>query len=206
MSIREIQDQKAIADGMFAQQAAQVHLDPPASPVPEATLRATTSNRSYSLEPTSADFGGAPEASLLSVMRVHDANLMRILRQLELIEKRQAPRIAFKSNGSIRLLDLADILAIEAEDNYVSLRHRTNSYLVRGCLSSMAEELKPYGFIRIHRSVIVNLSAVEEIQPLSTGEYRLAVKGGRGYFVTRTFKHNLKDLAQLWVGPERPCG
>ena len=73
-------------------------------------------------------------------------------------------------------------------------------------LSSMAEKLKPYGFIRIHRSVVVNISAVEEIQPLPTGEYRLRVKGGeRVFLVTRTYKDNLRDLAQLWVGSERLC-
>jgi two-component system LytT family response regulator len=72
----------------------------------------------------------------------------------------------------------------------------------------MAEKLKPYGFIRIHRSVVVNISAVEEIQPLPlpTGEYRLRAKGGKQYLVTRTYKHNLRDLAQPWVGSERLCG
>jgi two-component system LytT family response regulator len=70
----------------------------------------------------------------------------------------------------------------------------------------MAEKLKPYGFIRVHRSVIVNVSAVEEIQPLSTGEYGLRIKGGKEYLATRTYKHNLRDLAQLWVGSERLCG
>jgi hypothetical protein len=38
------------------------------------------------------------------------------------------------------------------------------------------------------------------------GGYRLRVKGGKEYLVTRTHKHNLKDLAQLWVGSERLCG
>jgi DNA-binding LytR/AlgR family response regulator len=109
-------------------------------------------------------------------------------------------RIGFKTNGSIVLLDLADIPAVQAEGNYISLRHRPNAYLVRESLSAMAEKLKPYGFIRIHRSVVVNISAVEEIQPLPTGEYRLRVKGGKEYSVTRTYKHNLRDLAQLWVG------
>ena len=122
------------------------------------------------------------------------------------IAKRQAPRIAFKAKGSILLLDLADIVAVQAEGNYVSLQHRPNPYLVHESLSSMAEKLKPYGFIRIHRSVVVNISAVEEIQPLPTGEYRLRVKGGKEYLVTRTYKHNLRDLAQLWVGSERLCG
>jgi DNA-binding LytR/AlgR family response regulator len=134
------------------------------------------------------------------------ADLIRALQQLEAIAKRQAPRIAFKAKGRILFLDLAEIVAVEAEGNYVSLQHRPNPYLLRECLSSMAEKLKPYGFIRIHRSVVVNISAVEEIQPLPTGEYRLRVKGGKEYLVTRTYKDNLRDLAQLWVGSERLPG
>ena len=118
----------------------------------------------------------------------------------------KAPRIAFKANGSILLLDLADISAVQAEGNYVSLQHRPNPHLVHASLSSMVEKLKPFGFIRIHRSVVVNISAVEEIQPLPTGKYRLRVRGGKEYLVTRTYKHNLRDLAQLWVGSERLCG
>ena len=137
---------------------------------------------------------------------VDAANLIRVLRQLEVIAKRQAPRIAFKAKGRILFLDLAEIVAVQAEGNYVSLRHRANAYLLRESLSSMAAKLKPYGFIRIHRSVVVNISAVEEIQPLPTGEYRLRVKGGKDYSVTRSYKDNLKDLAQLWLGSERHCG
>ena len=83
------------------------------------------------------------------------------------------------------------------------LRHPPNTYLLRESLYSIAEKLKPYGFIRIHRSVVVNISAVEEIQPLPTGEYRLRVKGGKNYLVTRLYKDHLRDLAQLWVGSER---
>jgi DNA-binding LytR/AlgR family response regulator len=116
------------------------------------------------------------------------------------------PRIAFKTKGRILFLDLAEIVAVQAEGNYVSLLHRPHPYLLRESLSYMAEKLKPYGFIRIHRSVVVNISSVEEIQPLPTGEYRLRVKGGKEYLVTRTYKDNLRDLAQLWVGSERLPG
>ena len=131
---------------------------------------------------------------------------MRVSRQLESIAKRQGPRIAFKAKGIILLLNLFDIVAVQAEGNYVSLQHQPKDYLVHESLSSMTEKLKPYGFIRIHRSALVNVSAVEEVQPLPTGEYRLRVRGGKEYLVTRTYKHNLRDLAQLWVGTERLCG
>jgi DNA-binding LytR/AlgR family response regulator len=206
MSAREIPDQNATAHEMFVQQVAHADADVSASPLRGATICSTKSRRDYALESTANEFCEAADASLLPVIGVDAANLVRVLRQLEFIAKRQAPRIAFKAKGSILLLDLADILAVQAEGNYVSLRPRTNSYLVHESLSSMAEKLKPYGFIRIHRSVVVNISAVEEIQPLPTGEYRLRVKGGKEYLVTRTYKHNLRDLAQLWVGSERLCG
>ena len=197
MSVREIQDQKAIARKMFVQQAAHANGDVSASSLPGDTICSTKSRRDYPLESNAEE---PPDPSLLPLTRVDAANLIRVFRQLEVIAKRQAPRIAFKTKGSILLLDLSDISAVQAEGNYVSLQLRPNPYLVHESLSSVAEKLKPYGFIRIHRSVIVNISAVEVIQPLPTGEYRLRVKGGREYLVTRTHKHNLRDLAQLWVG------
>jgi DNA-binding LytR/AlgR family response regulator len=204
MSTREIQDQKAIAREMFVEQAAHAKADVSASPLRGDTICSFKGRRDCTLESPAEDgFYELADTSLFPVTRVDAANLIRVLRQLEVIAKRQAPRIALKAKGRILFLDLADILAVQAEGNYVSLQHRPNPYLVHESLSSMAEKLKPYGFIRIHRSVVVNISAVEEIQPLPTGEYRLHVKGGKEYLVTRTYKHNLRDLAQLWVGSER---
>ena len=202
MNIRKIQDLKAITREMFVPQAAHANAENSASPTVD-TICSTKSNREYALKSTANDGFYGPVDTLA---RIDAANLIRALQQLDVIAKRLAPRIAFKAKGRILLLDLADILAVQAEGNYVSLRHRPNAYLVHESLSSMAEKLKPYGFIRIHRSVLVNILAVEEIQPLPTGEYKLRVKGGKEYLVTRTYKHNLRDLAQLWVGSERPCG
>jgi DNA-binding LytR/AlgR family response regulator len=203
MSVREIQDQKAIARKMFVQQAAHANGDASASPLPGDTIYSNKSRRDYALESKAEE---PPDTSLLPLTRVDAANLIRVFRQLEVIAKRQAPRIAFKAKGKILFLDLAEIVAVQAEGNYVSLRHQPSPYLLHESLSSMAEKLRPYGFIRIHRSVVVNISAVEEIQPLPTGEYRLRVKGGQQYLVTRTYKDNLRDLAQLWMGSERLCG
>ena len=204
MSASEIREQKAMGREMFVQQADHANADVSASPLRGAKI-CSTQSRDGAHESTTDEFCKAADTSLLAVTRLDAANLMRVLRQFEMIAKRQSPRLAFKAKGSILLLDLADILAVQAEGNYVSLQHRPNPYLVHESLSSVAEKLKPYGFIRIHRSVVVNTSAVEEVQPLLTGEYRLRVKGGNEYLVTRTYKHNLRDLAQLWVGSERLC-
>ena len=200
---RKIQDQKPIAREMFVQHAhpnGQVSASPPSGD----TMCSTETSWEYALESTEEDgFYESADTASPSVTRDDAANLIQALRQLEVIAKRQAPRIACKANGRISFLNLAEIVAVHAEGNYVSLQHRPNPYLLRESLSSIAEKLRPYGFIRIHRSVIVNISAVEEIQPLPTGEYRLRVKGGKNYLVTRLYKDRLRDLAQLWVGSER---
>jgi len=209
MNAREIQDDTVSVREMLIQQPAHASANVSASSPLGAAICFPQAKRHYTPESIADDFCEAADTPLLPVIRVDAASLMRVLRQLEVIAKRiakrQAPRIAFKAKGRILLLDLDDILTVQAEGNYVSMRHRLNAYLVHESLSSMAEKLKPYGFIRIHRSVVVNISAVEEIQPLPTGKYRLRIRGGKEYLVTRTYKHNLRDLAQLWVGSERLC-
>jgi len=204
MSAREIQDH--IARGMFVRQAAHANTDDSVcanGPDPICTI----SDKRDSIRRSTAEDGAHEPADtpLLSETPV-EAKLIRVLRQLEVIARRQTPRIAFKAKGRILFVELAEIVAVQAEGNYVSLQRRPNPYLLRESLSSMAEKLKPYGFIRIHRSVVVNISAVEEIQPLPTGEYKLRVKGGMEFLVTRTYKDNLRDLAQLWVGSEHIGG
>lgn len=127
-------------------------------------------------------------------------------RTLQQREGRESQRVAIRSKGRILFLNPAEVAAVEAEDNYVLLRRESDSYLLRESITAMAEKLKAYGFIRIHRSVLVNASFVQEIQPWFTGEYALRLKGGREYTVTRTYKKNLKYLADSWIGTDTFLG
>ena len=129
------------------------------------------------------------------------AQFVKILPQLEELLSKSA-KIAIKTKRSILFVDPADVVIIEAQGNYVLLQRASGSYLLRESISTMAEKLKPYGFIRIHRSMLVNGSFVEEIQPWTTGEYVLRVKGGKEYTVSRTYKSNLKSLTKFWIGTD----
>ncbi|MFZ1158728.1 MAG: LytTR family DNA-binding domain-containing protein, partial [Candidatus Sulfotelmatobacter sp.] len=115
-------------------------------------------------------------------------------------QNQPSPRVAIKVKGKILFINLNDVVTVQAEGDYVSLQQNASSYLVRELLSAVAEQLEPRGFIRIHRSILVNTSFVEEIRPYPTGEYGLRVKGGKEYTVTRTYKKNLKSLAEFWIG------
>ncbi len=126
--------------------------------------------------------------------------MMRAFPRLQALAKRQSLRVAIKVKGRILFINLGDVVAVQAEGNCVLLQRDSSSYLLRESISVVAEKLEPYGFIRIHRSVLVNTSFVEEIRPYSTGEYGLRVKGGKEYTATRTYKKNLKSLAEFWIG------
>ena len=111
-------------------------------------------------------------------------------------------RIAIKAKGRILLIDPADVATVQAQGNCVLLQWMSGSELLRESMSTVAEKLRPYGFVRIHRSVLINASFVEEIHPLTTGEYVLRIKGGKEFHVSRTYKKNLHSITPLWFGTD----
>jgi two-component system LytT family response regulator len=127
------------------------------------------------------------------------ALLIEALPQLQKLSS-PGPMIAIKAKGRILFISPGDVVAVQAEGNYVSLQRESDSYLLRESISMVAEKLKPYGFIRIQRSALVNTSFVEEIKSYSTGKYGLRVKGGKEYAVTNGYKKNLKPLTEFRIG------
>jgi two-component system LytT family response regulator len=111
-------------------------------------------------------------------------------------------RIAIKAKGRILFIDPAEVVTVEAQGNYVLLRRMSGTDLLRESMSAVAEKLRPYGFVRIHRSVLINASFVEEIHPWTTGEYVLRIKGGKEFNVSRTYRKNLHSIAPLWFGTD----
>jgi DNA-binding LytR/AlgR family response regulator len=117
-----------------------------------------------------------------------------------LLARPRSPRFAIKVKGRILFIHPDEVIAIEARGNHVMLQRGECWYLLRESISVVAQKLESHGFIRIHRSVLVNALSVEEIVPYSTGEYGLRVRGGKEYTVTRTYKENLKSLAEISIG------
>ena len=130
------------------------------------------------------------------------AGARQSLVSLRTVASSKPSRIAIKANGRILLIDPADIMVAEAHGNYVLLKQCRGSHMLRERISVFADKLRPYGLIRIHRSVVVNTAHVEAVEPLLTGEYLLRMKSGKEYKASRTYKRNLQFLAAAWVGTE----
>jgi two-component system LytT family response regulator len=155
----------------------------------------------YVLKPFSSE--RVNQALDFAVQRTAGERAAKLLELVPHLRERTPPassKIAIKNNGRILFIDPRELLVVEAEGNYVLLRQETGSYLLRESISTIAEKLKPYGFVRIHRSALVNASFVRELRLCSTGEYELRMKDGKEYTVTRTYKRNLRSLAGFWVG------
>jgi two-component system, LytTR family, response regulator len=161
----------------------------------------------YVLKPFSAD--RISEALNRAFRRVASERASQFLDVLPALQKRARPqpeRIAIKTKGRVIFINPCDVVSVHAEGNYVLLQKKSGSYLLRESISEIARKLQSYGFIRIHRSVLVNGSYVEEIKPLVTGEYELLAQGGRHFTVTRIYKKNLKSLAAFWIGSQSALG
>jgi two-component system, LytTR family, response regulator len=128
------------------------------------------------------------------------AKFIEALPQVQKMSCPGRPMIAIKAKGRTLLINPGDVVAVQAEGNYVSLQRESDSYLLRESISKVAEKLKPYGFIRIHRSALVNTTFVVEIKPYSAGKCGLRVKGGKEYAVTSTYKKNLRPLTEFRIG------
>lgn len=76
---------------------------------------------------------------------------------------------------------------------------RSGSLPVREAISAVAEKLKAYGFVRIHRSHVVNVAFVTEIRPLASGEYLLRTRNDTTYTVSRTYKNNLRSIGDRYI-------
>jgi two-component system, LytTR family, response regulator len=144
------------------------------------------------------------EALDVAIRRTAHGRVEQLLGALHDLELRpdRASRIAIKDKGRVLFVDIGEIVSVEANGNYVLLQQKTGSYLLRESIATIATMLKPHGFIRIHRSALVNARFVESIQPGIGSEYVVVTKTGKEYHVTRTFRDNLHDLADFWIGTD----
>jgi two-component system LytT family response regulator len=160
----------------------------------------------YVLKPFSSErIGEALDVAFRRTAGERAARLVEVLAQFRAALQPHSGRIAVKTKGRVLFVDPANVIAVEADRNCVVLQQTSGSCLLRESISTMEEKLAPYGFVRIHRSVLINSAFVHEIRPWPTGEYVLRVKGPREqkeYTVTRTYKKNLKLLAKSWIGTE----
>ncbi len=97
-------------------------------------------------------------------------------------------RIMVKSAGHITFLRVDEIDWVEAQGDYVSLHCQGKKHLIREKISDMENQLPQGGFARIHRSALVNVGRIKEMQPLFHGDYTVVLSDGTRLTMSRSFR------------------
>lgn len=119
-----------------------------------------------------------------------------VLSQLQ-PQGRVMERLAIKSGGRFIFVKIADINYIQAAHNYVELHEDKQSHMLRETIGAIETRLPPEKFVRISRSVIVNVERIKELQPLFYGEYAVTLQNGTRLTMSRRYR---SKLPQLGVG------
>jgi two-component system LytT family response regulator len=169
----------------YAIRAFEVHaLDYLLKPFDEERLRAAVARARAQLRKTERDVVPGEE------------RLRRLLAEMLQGEpaapaKRTSPffeRVAVKTDGATRVMQIADVDWFETDGNYVRLHVGKSSYLIRSTATRLQEELDPDRFARIHRRYLVNLDRVVGIEPWFGGDAVVLMRDGTKLRLSRNFK------------------
>ena len=105
-------------------------------------------------------------------------------------------RLAIRSDGRIVFLKTEYIDWIEAADDHVKLHVGTKTYLHRDTLGRLEQRLSPASFLRIHRSTIVNIERIRELQPWFQGDYVLILADGTRLTSGRSYRDKVRMLVE----------
>jgi two-component system, LytTR family, response regulator len=105
-------------------------------------------------------------------------------------------RLMVKTAGRISFVRAEDIDWVEAERDYVRIYNAGKKHLLRQKISRLEQQLPQGRFLRIHRSTIVNIDRIKELQPLSFGEYSVILYDGTRLTMSRSFRDRVFERLQ----------
>lgn len=139
-------------------------------------------------------------------IEAHEINRLS-KRLLALLEERESElkgdqktyltRLMIKDSGRVRLLKVDDVDYVEADGNYAKLHVGRATHLLREKMNDLEGRLDPARFVRIHRSIIVNLDRIKEMHPHFNGDYIVVLEDGRQLRMSRTRREHLEARLKL---------
>jgi two-component system, LytTR family, response regulator len=123
--------------------------------------------------------------------------LVRLLDKLPKSGINPEERLVFKSGGRLVFLEQDEIEWIEAASNYVQIHCNSNVvHTVRNAIRDVEARLNPLKFIRVHRSIIVNVNRIQELQPCNSGEHVVVMKSGKELSCSRTYRMAIASITR----------
>jgi two-component system LytT family response regulator len=150
----------------------------------------------YLLKPYSEErFGEALNKAIKLIADKPVANL-KLENLVKSLEKRNEylDRVVIKNGQKILIISVDDIDYIEAQDDYTMIYSSKGNFLKQKTMKYFEENLDPADFIRIHRSYIVKLSSVKQIELFEKESYRAILNDGKKLLVSKSGYMNIKEI------------
>lgn len=106
-------------------------------------------------------------------------------------------RFVVKEGGRVFFVPVASTDWLEAAGNYVGLRVGSKTHLIHETLAGVEQRLDPRKFLRIHRSTIVNVDRIKELQPFTNGEFVVILHDGTRLKLSRSFRERANEVLGL---------
>jgi len=119
-----------------------------------------------------------------------------VTKLIELIkkDKKFLSRIMVKEGQSYIFIKTSDLIYLKADEKYIELHTLNNKHLIRETMNKIEQSLDPSVFVRIHRSYIVNIDFIKEIQPWSHGDGIIILKNRTELSLSRRYKDKLLEI------------
>ncbi|MAE67150.1 MAG: hypothetical protein CMJ18_23055 [Phycisphaeraceae bacterium] len=121
------------------------------------------------------------------------AGLKKLLQSLQRRDRRWLDRFVVKQRGRIVLVSVPDVTWIEAAGNYVYIHLQDAKHLIRDSLTHLEAELDPDAFVRIHRSAMVRLGAVSELERIGGGDYLIRLHDATELTLSRSYRRTFEE-------------
>lgn len=102
-------------------------------------------------------------------------------------------KLLVQTGSGERLVELIEVDYLKGARNYVSVFVSGHEYLLRETLANLERRLTGRNFLRVHRSVIVNVARMSELRPLGDGSYQLMLKDGTQLPLSRSYRDQVRD-------------
>jgi two-component system LytT family response regulator len=134
----------------------------------------------------------AERAAILALLEQVRLEQRELRGRMEGADSEPPERILIRDNGLVRVIPVTDVEYLEAARNYVRVHAGRATHLLREPLGALEARLDPALFARIHRSTVVNLDRVAEIQPWFSGDCMVVLHGGAKLRLSRSYRQEFE--------------
>ncbi len=135
------------------------------------------------------------ETTVERILKKEKTELAKVQRFIESADKKQPDaKLLFKTSDGIKAIWPLDILWAESAGNYVKICTESDAFIARQTMSDFQSRLDENIFVRIHRSHVINLSAVKSLSALKKGDYEVSLIDGVTLRLSRHYKQRFFEL------------